>query len=173
MKVYIIYDRYECNEWFSVDYIGTRKSESIRKFKEECLPRFLEYGPDDCHSYQLQVVDMTKEQYEQLLKWDKDPDQKLENYGNKSSDYFNWMCELFDLTGCVDQQNMILMSTDGCSEYSNIVRYYGIVVKGLTNDVVDTYDWVFSDEYDEYYEELMNDDDLFERMCKEYIKYNF
>jgi hypothetical protein len=167
MKVYIIYDRYECNEWFSVEYIGTRKSESIKKFKEECLPRFLEYGPDDCHSYQLQVVNITKEQYEQLLKWDNDSKMSLE-----SGPYYDFMCEVYEQSDW-SNPNSVLMCTDGCSEYSNIVRYYGIVLKGLTNDVVDEYDWVFTDEYNEYYEELMNNDDLFERMCKEYIKYNF
>ena len=171
MKVYIIYDRYEHNEWFSVNYIGTRKSESIKKFKEECLPDFLCYGPDDCHSYQLQVVDMTKQEYEQLLDWDNDNTQSLEDYGDESSPYYNFMCKVYEDCDW-SNPNVVLLCTDGCSEYSSIVRYYGLI-KGLDSDVVNEYDWVFTDEYDEYYDELMNDDDLFERMCKEYIKYNF
>jgi hypothetical protein len=167
MKVYIIYDRYEHNEWFSVDYIGTRKSESIKQFKEKCLPEFLEYGPDDCHSYQLQVVNMTKIQYEQLLEWYNNPKMSLE-----SGPYYDFMCEVYEQCDWSDTGN-VLMSTDGCSEYSNIVRYYGMVVKGKDSDEVNNLDWMFTDEYNEYYEELMNDNDLFERMCKEYIKYNF
>lgn len=167
MKVYIIYDRYENNEWFNIDYIGTRKSESIKKFKEVYLPSFICYGPDDCHSYQLQVVDMTKKEYEQLLEWDKStsPDPT-------SGPFYEFMCDVYDDCDWSNPDS-VLMCTDGCSEYQNIVRYYGIVLKGLTNDVVDTDTWLFTDEYDEYYEELMNDDDLFERMCKEYIKYTF
>jgi hypothetical protein len=110
---------------------------------------------------------MTKEQYEQLLKWDNDSKMSLE-----SGPYYDFMCEVYEQSDW-SNPNSVLMCTDGCSEYSNIVRYYGIVLKGLTNDVVDEYDWVFTDEYNEYYEELMNNDDLFERMCKEYIKYNF
>ena len=166
MKVYIIYDRYERNEWFCVDYIGTRKSDSIKMFKEKCLPEFICYGPDDCHSYQLQVVEMTKKQYEQLLEWDKN----CESLESESSPYYQFMCEVYD--NC-DWDNDIIMGSDGCSEYSNIVRYYGLVCKGLTNQVVDQYDWVFTNEYEQYYEELMNDDDLFERMCKNYIRDNF
>ena len=53
MVVYICYDRYEHDEWINVEYIGTDKDESIRKVKEEILPDFLMYGPDDCHSFQL------------------------------------------------------------------------------------------------------------------------
>lgn len=168
MKVYIIYDRYERNEWFCVDYIGTRKSDSIKMFKEKCLPDFICYGPDDCHSYQLQVVEMTKKQYEQLLEWNNDPNMSL---GSESSPYYQFMCEVYDNCDWSNPDE-VLMCTDGCSEVSTIVRYYGLV-KGLDSDVVNEYDWVFTDEYDEYYEELMDDDDLFERMCKEYIKYNF
>jgi hypothetical protein len=48
-----------------------------------------------------------------------------------------------------------------------------MVVKGKDSDEVNEYDWVFTDEYDDYYEELMNDNDLFERMCKDYIRDNF
>lgn len=167
MKVYIIYDRYENNEWFRVDYIGTRKSESIKKFKEECLPDFLEYGPDDCHSYQLQVVDLTKDQYEQLLEWDNDPNMSLE-FGP----YYDFMCEVYEQCDWSDPKS-VLLYTDGCSEYPNIVRYYGMVMKGKDSNVVNQFDWIFTDEYDDLYEELMKDDYLFKRMCKEYVKYNF
>lgn len=172
MKVYIIYDRYERNEWFSVHYIGTRKSDSIKEFKEKCLPDFLCYGPDDCHSYQLQVVSMTKNEYEQLKKWSKEVG-TIEDYkDDENRDFYEFMCDVYDECDWSIGGN-VLMCTDGCSEYSNIVRYYGMEVKGLDSDVVNDDDWIYTDEYNEYYEEVMNDDDLFERMCKEYIKYNF
>lgn len=167
MKVYIIYDRYEKDEWFSVDYIGTRKSESIKKFKEECLPSFLKCNPDDCHSYQLQVVEMTKKQYEQLLDWYNNPTMSLEE-----GPYYDFMCEVWEQGDWSDTGN-ILMSTDGYSEYPNIVRYYGVVVKGKDRKKVVDFYWEFTDEYEDLYDELMNNDDLLERMCKEYVKYNF
>ena len=170
MKVYICFDRYERDEWYNVFFISTDRDESIRKCKEETLPDFLNYGPDDCHSFQLVEVEMFQKDYDQLLKWDNDPDQKLENFGDKSSDYFKWMCELYDLIGCVDQQYMILISTDGCSDYTEIVRYYSVFYKNKDIEDVSDYEWVFSDEYDEYYEELTGDDELCEKVIKEYVR---
>jgi hypothetical protein len=110
---------------------------------------------------------MTKKQYEQLLEWDNDPNVSLE-----SGPYYDFMCEVYEQCDWSDNRN-VLLSTDGCSEYQDIVRYYGMVVKGKDSDEVNEYDWVFTDEYDDYYEELMNDNDLFERMCKDYIRDNF
>lgn len=170
MKVYICFDRYERDEWYNVFFISTDRDESIRKCKEETLPDFLNYGPDDCHSFQLVEVEMFKKDYDRLLKWGNDPDQKLENFGDKSSDYFKWMCELYDLIGCVDQQYMILISTDGCSDYTEIVRYYSVFYKNKDIEDVSDYEWVFSDEYDEYYEELTGDDELCEKVIKEYVR---
>ena len=170
MKVYICFDRYERDEWYNVFFISTDRDESIRKCKEETLPDFLNYGPDDCHSFQLVEVEMFQKDYDRLLKWDNDPNQKLENFGDKSSDYFKWMCELYDLIGCVDQQYRILISTDGCSDYTEIVRYYSVFYKNKDMEDVSDYEWVFSDEYDEYYEELTGDDELCEKVIKEYVR---
>lgn len=164
MKVYICYDRYENDEWFNVEYIGTDKDESIRKVRDEILPEFLNYGPDDCHSFQLQVLDLTKEQYEQLLEWDKDNDQStLENYGDESSDYFKFMCEVYESMSYDD----CLIFTDGCSDYSEIVKYYG-KMKGLDPDDIDE-----DMEYD-LQEEIGNmDSDEFFEIVKKYVYENY
>lgn len=170
MKVYICFDRYERDEWYNVFFINTDKEDSIRECKEETLPDFLEYGPDDCHSFQLVEVKMSKKDYDQLLKWNKDPDQTLENFGDQSSDYFKWMCELYDLTGCVSQRDMILIGTDGCSDYTEIIRYYSIFYKNRDPEEVGEQDWLFTDEYEEYYEELTDDDELWKKVVKEYVQ---
>lgn len=170
MKVYICFDRYECDEWYNVSFIGTDREESIKKCKEESLPDFLCYGPDDCHSFLLVEVEMFKKDYNQLMKWFNDPNQSLEKHGSNNSDYFNFMCELYDLTGCVDYQSMILISTDGCSDYTEIVRYYSVFYKDKEIEDVSDQDWIFSDEYEEYYEELTNDDELCEKVIKEYVQ---
>jgi hypothetical protein len=163
MKVYIIYDRYERNEWFSVDYIGTKKSESIKQFKEKCLPEFLEYGPDDCHSYQLQVVNLTKEQYEQLLEWDNDPNVSLE-----SGPYYDFMCEVYEQCYWSIGSN-VLLSTDGCSDFYEIIKYYSVMYKNKDVEEVDDIDWLSSDECDEFQEELFNDEELSGKVIREYI----
>lgn len=156
MKVYICYDRYERDEWYSVEYIGTDRDESIKKVKEEILPDFLCYGPDDCHSFQLQVVEMSKKDYNQLLKWDSDPSQKLENYGTGNSDYFEFMCQLYDLTG---EYDCCLISTDGCSDFYEMIKYYG-QMKGIDPEDFEDYE-------DELQEEFCSMDD---KECREIIK---
>jgi hypothetical protein len=94
-NVYICFDRYEEDEWYNVFFISTDRDESIRKCKEETLPNFLDHGPDDCHSFQLVEVEMSEKDYDRLLKWNNDPNQTLENYGDESSDYFVWMYKLY------------------------------------------------------------------------------
>jgi hypothetical protein len=165
MKVYICYDRYEHNEWFSVYSIGTDRDEMIRKCKEEDLPSFIEYGPDDCHSFQLVEVKLTKKQYEQLLKWDNDGTQSLESYGDKSSDYYNFMYDLYN-----DQyETETIISTDGCSDFYEIVKYYSVMYKNKDVEEVDDIDWLYSDECEEYQEELLNDEELSGKVIREYI----
>lgn len=170
IKVYICFDRYGRDEWYNVFFISTDRDKSIRKCTEEALPDFLNSGPDDNHSFQLVEVEMSKKDYDRLLKWDNDPNQKLENYGDQSSDYFNWMCELYDRIGWVDPQYQILISTDGDSDYPEIVRYYSVYYKNQDVNEVSEYDWLFTDEYEEYYDELMNDDDLREKVIREYVR---
>lgn len=158
MRVYICFDRYERNEWFNVFHIGTRKSESIKKVKEEILPDFINYGPDDCHSFQLVVVEMTKEDYEQLLKWNSE-ENCLENLGVDSSDYFKWMCDLYDL---ICEYDCDLISTDGCSDFYEILKFYGRL-KGIDLTDFETYE-------EDLQEEFCNlDDDLRLDIIKRYV----
>jgi hypothetical protein len=159
MKVYIIYDRYEHDEWFSIDYVGTDREESIKKFKEECLPDFISYGPDDCHSYQLQEVDMDNNMYKMFMKWYEE-DSGPQNYGDRSSDLFKFMVNLYDESGVVGNTS-VLYCTDGCSDSVDVVHFYG-QSKGL-----DTGD---DDVYYDLQEELFNDEDLYQKVLKKYIK---
>ena len=160
MKVYICYDRYEHDEWFNVEYISTDKTESLKKVKEEILPDFLCYRPDDCHSFQLQVINLTKEQYEQLLEWEKDNNHTtLENFGDESSDYFKFMCEVYESMSYDD----CLIFTDGCSDFSDILKFYS-KMKGI--DPKD-----FEDYEDDLHDELWcMDDDEYMEIIKKYVK---
>ena len=166
MKVYICYDRYEHNEWFSVFYVGTDRDEAIRHCKEIDLPDFLNYGPGDCHSFQLVKVKLTKKQYEQLLTWYNDSTQSLEDYGDESSDYYKFMYDLYD----DKYKTETIIWTDGCSDLYDIVRYYSVNYKNKDVDEVSEHDWLFTDEYDDFYEELTSDEELFEKVIKEYVR---
>lgn len=164
MKVYITYDRYERDEWYNVDNIDTSLTRSLKKFIENDLPSFLKYGPDDCHSYVLQRVDMTKKEYEQLLSWMNDPTQTLEDCGSESSDFYNFMCEIFDRTGNSKYKDDIIRSTDGCSDIVELPHFYGLMSHQDTSD---------EDVYDEIMERLCNDDDFCNMVIKEYIRCNY
>ena len=158
MKVYITYDRYEHDEWFSIYSVGTRKHESIQKFKKEDLPSFICYGPDDCHSFQLQVVEMTKQEYLNFMKWIEDG-QSLDS----PSDLYNKMVEIYDRSSLVKNQHEVLMCTDGCSDWTEIVDYYGRRTYRDTDD---------DDVRDEIWTELtdMDEKDLYEKVLKYYIR---
>lgn len=159
MKVYITYDRYERDEWYNIYYVSTDRNESIRHCVEEDLVDFISYGPDDCHSFQLQEVNMTKRQYEQFTKWIEE-DQGLEDYGRESSDLYKFMYNLYDSSGVVGDTSVII-STDGCSDNVDIIRWY-CEKNGL--DVDD------DDIYYEVEDELFNDEELYLKTLKDYLK---
>lgn len=161
MKVYITYDRYERDEWYNIFYASTDREESIKHCKEVDLPNFISYGPDDCHSFQIQEVEMTQEEYEQFKSWMEDDSQSLENYGDKSSDLFKKMYEYFDRLGDPKYRSEIILSTDGCSDNVDIVHFYG-KQKGL-----DTTD---DDIYYDLEEEIFNDEELYDKVLKQYIE---
>jgi len=63
MKVYLIFDRYGCDEWYSLDYVGTKKTESIKRY-QTLVKDMIDLGPDDNHSYCLVCVTfLTRDEY--------------------------------------------------------------------------------------------------------------
>ena len=158
MNAYITYDRYERDEWYSIYNIETNRQRAIKHFREVDLPDFLAYGPDDCHSFQLQRVEMTKKQYDTFMKWIEEG-QSLENYGTKSSELFEFMVDLFDGTG-VAGDTSVLFSTDGCSDNFELIEFYcqSIGIEADDDDAIADAE-----------RELLNDDELYNKILKEYI----
>lgn len=165
MKVYICYDRYEHDEWLNVYSIGTNRDEMIKKCKEEDLPSFIEYGPDDCHSFQLVEIEITKSQYSQLVEW-------INKFGDtcdgteEDEDYYNFMCRVYDEEFPVET----IIYTDGQSDYYDIVNYYSVVYKNRDSEEVNDDDWTTSDEFYEDQQELIEDDKLYDKVVKEYVQ---
>jgi hypothetical protein len=164
MKVYITYDRYERDEWYSVYNIDTSLTRSLKKFKEKDLPDFLMYGPDDCHSFQLQRVEVTKKEYEQLLSWMKDDTQTLENYGDDSSDFYKFIYNIYDRIGESRYRDEVIRSTDGCSDIVELPHFYGQMSHQDTSD---------EDIYDELMDKLCDDEDLRNMVIKAYVRCNY
>jgi hypothetical protein len=155
VRVYITYDRYEHDEWLSIYTIETNKQRAIKKFKEEDLPSFLGYGPDDCHSFQLQKVEMSKSLYDNLLKW------------NESSDKYDEENLKELLIAIFDEEEEFevetLYSTDGSDNW-DLLRFYASI-NGL--------DYDDDDVAEEIQEKLFNNDELYNEVLKKYIALNY
>ena len=155
MKVYITYDRYEHNEWFNIFQITTKMSEVRKEYKKNLID-FISYGPDDCHSYQIQIVDLTKEEYE-LLK----------NHINDTIEYNEDECmelmeKIYDeCRWCHYPNSNCLVSTDGCSDNVDMIDFW-IEYKGLDEN-----------DRDQIEEDIYNDETLYQKVLKKYINHTF
>lgn len=66
MRVYVTYYRYDRGESYSIYHIDTSMRNSIKHWKEEDLPSFLGYGPDDVSQLYLVRCNLTKTEIEVL-----------------------------------------------------------------------------------------------------------
>lgn len=71
MKVYVSYFRYDRNENYSIYDVSLDRDKSIKKYQDELLPNFLGYGPDDVSYLILKEVELTKSDYNELLRLSK------------------------------------------------------------------------------------------------------
>lgn len=149
MKVYITYDRYENDEFYSIFNISLDKEESIKHCKEVDLVEFLTIGPDDCHSFQLQEVEMMEEEYEKLL----------ELYNNETIDEYDRKLINF-MKPIYDSDSPRLIETDGCSDNVDVVHYYG-QKNGLNTKDDDTFYSV--------QDGLFDDEELYQKVIRDYI----
>lgn len=149
MNVYIAYDRYERDEWYALYGVETNKRRAIKKFLEEHLPDFLDYGPDDCHSFQLQKVVLTAREYKELL--------YLDEHGS-DEDIKEFLMPIYDED---DFEVETLYCTDGCTDNWEIFELYCEEI-GVSKDDEDA--------YNEAQEKFFNDDTLYTEYMKKYIK---
>jgi hypothetical protein len=78
------------------------------------------------------------------------------------------MCEVYEQCDWSIGSN-VLLSTDGCSDFYEIIKYYSVMYKNKDVEEVDDIDWLYSDECEEYQEELLNDEELSGKVIREYI----
>jgi hypothetical protein len=71
MKVYVTYFRYDRDENYSIYDVSLDKEKSIKKYDTEFLPDFLGYGPDDVSYLILKEVNLTKSEYNELVRLSK------------------------------------------------------------------------------------------------------
>lgn len=152
MNVYITYDRYEHNEWYCIYNIETQRERAIKHFLEVDLVDFISYGPDDCHSFVLEKVVMTKKQYEELCRINKK---------GSESEIIRFMTPIYEGE---DFEKETLFFTDGCSDMLEIIKLY------CQQCGIDADD---DDAIEEATARLCNDDELFLSVLKEYIRITY
>ena len=150
--IYITYDRYEHDEWFIIYHVDTDRQSAIRHCKEHDLFDFISYGPDDCHAFQLQKVELPDEVYKAFFSLSDEFDDTID-----SGELYDIMVDIFD--EAYDTETLIY--TDGPSDNDEIVHYYG------KQQQLDTQD---EDTYDDLQQELFSDDVLYSKVLKAYIK---
>jgi hypothetical protein len=131
MKVYVTYFRYDRNENYSIYDVSLDKEKSIKKYDTEFLPDFLGYGPDDVSYLILKEVNLTKSEYNELVrlsKKDQDYDCEIiefmtdihERTGveiNYVSGDLNWdVLNFFMTSGCYDLDDLLEVDTSTLDE---------------------------------------------------------
>ena len=154
MNVYITYNRYGRDEWFAVYNIDTNKQKAIKNFKEESLLNFLGCGPDDCHSFQLQKVVLTKTQYKHLCKLA----DNTNTSGEDEEELRELLISFFDEDDEYDVET--LMQTDGCSDNLEIAELY-CERMGISEDDYEA--------REEARVKVWDDEELFLKYYKEYV----
>ena len=147
MKVYITYDMYEHAEWFDIYQVTTKMSEVKKDYKKN-LFEFLSYGPDDCHSYQIQIVDLTEEEYKLLSS----QVGKVINSTNKEVVYELMERISDDCLWCQYDDTNCLLCTDGSTDIDNLGD--SLRTQGLDDDEI---------------EQIYNDEDQYKKQLKKYI----
>ncbi len=158
MNVYITYDRYERDEWYSVYHIDTNKKRAIKHFREVDLPNFVEYGPDDCHSFQLQKVVMPRRDYLKLCKMVED-----DSYAEQG-ELKKMLISIFDESPEAGYEVENIFFTDGCSDNMEIIKYY------CEKNEMDPEN---DDDFDKVGKLLSDDEDLYMKTAKRYIAENY
>lgn len=92
MKVYITYFRYDRNENYDIYEVGRNKNKMIKNYRETHLPEFLEYGPDDVSYLILKEVDLTKSDFDNLIRLSK-------NNKDYDRDIIDFMTNIHEMTG--------------------------------------------------------------------------
>jgi hypothetical protein len=157
MKVYITYFRYDRNENYDIYHIDLSKRSSIKHLKEHDVPSFLGYGPDDVSYLVLKEVDMSKSDLTTLI-----------NLSINSRDYDNELIKFMTEIHEGDGEEIYFTSGDEVWEVLEYFRTSGNydldTLLGVDTSSVD------DDDLSEMCQEkLFEDDDLFDKVLKDYI----
>ena len=158
MKVYITYFRYDRDENYEIYRVDLNRQSSVKDYKENQLPNFLGYGPDDVSYLILKEVDLTPSEYSELLRLSK----KTNDYDRETIDF---MIDIHDGDG----EEIFFDSGDTIWEVLDFFIDSGVFdLESILMIDEEDYD---DDELRELCQEkLFEDDDLFDFVLKTYIQ---
>jgi hypothetical protein len=162
MRVYVTYFRYDRGESYSIYHLDTSMRNSIKHWKEEDLPNFLGYGPDDVSQLYLIRCNLTKTEVEVL--------KESMTSGNENDIEF---INLIDSIHKETDDNDIIYCTTG-DENFDVLQWFQERFRWFINplDYWETEDDIPTDE-DELNEELQqilfDDEQVFDLVLKRYI----
>lgn len=166
MRVYVTYFRYDRGESYSIYHIDTSLKSSYQHWKEEDLPSFLGYGPDDVSQLYLIRCNLTKTELE-ILKEAK----------NSLSDFDIEFDNLMDSIHEEVSDDDVLCQTSG-DECFGILEWFKNHFRSFINplDFWETEEDIPTDEddlIDELQEILFDNDSIWDKVLKKYIQIHY
>ena len=156
MKIYITYDWADYEEEYVLYNLTNDLKNSAIKLAEDLFD-FISYGPDDCHSFQMQSVNVKKETYEFLKKCYEDSDfceEHHEEYNKLMESFYNMSLE---------KPQTIMCCTDGLSDNLDLPYFY----LGMNRDECS------EEEYDNAYDLLCENQKIYDKTLRDYIYYTY
>lgn len=163
MTVYITYFRYSRDENYTIYHIDLDETRVREHYKEEDLPSFLSYGPDDESTLVCQEVTMSKTEYDKLLELS----EKIEDYDRETISF---------LTPIYDRANEFIYS-DSCETNLDLIDYFIECGKYDMSDYLEP-DLDLEDITTEELREILidkvwSDENLYQEVLKSFIKDNY
>jgi len=162
MKVYVSYYRYDRNENYSIYDVSLDREKSIKKYQDELLPDFLGYGPDDVSYLILKEVELTKSDYNELIRLSK----INEDYVREVIEFMTTKVheedgeEIFYVNGELNWDILDFFVTSGLYDINNLIRLeLGIDPKTLDEDEIkeQCQEILWSGEEDSIFKEVLQD----------------
>ncbi len=156
MIVYLTYFRYDRGETYSLYHMSTSKTESIKHYKEEDLPNFLGYGPDDVSQLYLVRCNLSKKDYLKLQEY-------YETEKSEDSEFMDLMDDINNTWGNDD----LIYSDSGDTNWE-VVEFFveGCDPEEYLSEVPDD-----EDELEQQLQEvLFENEELYNKVLKNFIK---
>lgn len=160
MKIYLTYYRYDQGESYSVYNIDKSLQRSYTHWKEEDLPSFLGYGPDDVSQLYLVRCDLSKTDIE-ILK------ESMDSPSDFDVEFDNLMDAIHEE---VDEDDIICQTTG--EECFEVLQWFQKYFRAFI-DPNDYWEEIPEDEdelSDELQQILFDDDSILNRVLKVYIQ---